>query len=171
MSARPIVTRPLAVFLVAVGVVVGVCALPRLLGADWQASVQRLADGDLEGFERKHLWQQVQEAGDAAPAADRMRVLAGAMAAVCRGDEAAYGRLTARLGPGSVPIGVDDGPALETAALGEPMLVLYLGGWLAEARGDRAAAGLAYRQVAAGAGAWGLPFLASLAQQALGRIG
>ena len=160
---------PLVVFLTAVAAVVGGgwWANQRLPGV--AEGVLWLADGDLDAEERRRVLGAV--VAGAQHSDDPEARWAGLMAAVALGDRAGYSAVAAPLlGPGATLKVVPKPMQRSMLHLGEPMLGNLARGLLAEVDGDRAAAGVAFRQVLAQGRFVAMPLAVELATAGLERL-
>jgi hypothetical protein len=167
-AARPVLSLPLVLFLVAVAAVVGLALRTRFPTPDLTGAVRMLADGDLDGTERTRMLARVVEQAAAAPApavADRW---AGLLAAVALGDRVAFQAALAQLG-GEAALQVPEPAARELLHLGDPMLGNVLTALSAGAVGDRELARQKWAQVQAQARLTARPFALELASAALQR--
>lgn len=164
-------TAPLVAFLAAVGAIVGYSLWTSTPRPDLDGSIRLLADGDLDGAERRRMLARVI---DLSAAADTPRgQCSGLLAAVAldRGD-ACTQRLE-RLGAVGGVAPVDRLPAApdrEWLDLGDPMLGNLLAAMAAEAAGDAAGARTKWSQVRAEARLVGNRCAGELAQAALARL-
>ena len=161
-----VLTWPLAVFLLAVALLVGRGLWARDWSPDLPRAIELLADGDLDGAERIAMLARVVEL---ARTSDGVRERwAGLLAAVALGDREGFAAARARL-PG-------DAPAVPSAAerdwldLGDPLLANVLAAFAAEAAGERSEAKLRWEQVAAQARLAARPFAGELARAGVQRV-
>ena len=168
MARERVLTRPLLWFLALVAGLLLRGLDDRLGPCSATEVLQALADGDLEGAQRRELLAAVEAM--ARVSRDRGMRLCGAMAAVALDDEAGYAARTAALGSGPMPVQADDaGPALDRASLGDPVLAALLQAMLAEASGDPSAAER-YAQVEASSRLFHMPLARRLAKAGRERL-
>ncbi|MBL9076176.1 MAG: hypothetical protein JNL08_01650 [Planctomycetes bacterium] len=151
-SAHPaprerVLTLPLVLFLLAVAAVLAIGIVPRLQRPAPADAIRLLADGDLDGDERRAVLDVL--AVDGRGSADLGERWAAALAAVALGDRAALTAALQTLGGGEVPSPAPPVDAREWLGLGDPLLQNVLGAWLAEAAGDAAGAAVHWRRAAA----------------------
>lgn len=167
MAPGRLLTRPLLVFLVLVAAVLLRAGHERLGSVPPSVAIQRLADGDLEGSERRELLRGLLAAGDLGgdPAARRTAVLA----AIALDDAATYARLAGEGPPfGAEDFAPDALPPLH--GLGDPVVAALLAAMGDEAAERAAAARRRYRQVAAQSRLAGMQLAGRLAQAGLARL-
>ncbi len=154
-------TLPLTGFLVAVTVIVGSGLRSMYPSPDVDGAILLLADGDLDGDERRRMLRiTIEGALHSQSVAHRW---AGLLAAVVLEDRAAYQALLAPLGTGPVPTVVPAESDRELLHLGDAMLGNLLLAMIAEAAGDRPGALHRWRQVAAQSRLTARSFAAELA--------
>lgn len=165
---RPrILTPALAVFLAAVVTIDLVALLVRSIPPSPEEAVRLLADGDLDGEERRWVMQGLMRAGG--DSADVGRRWGALIAAVALEDRAGFAAQVAALGGVG---GTMSTPPIEARAfldLGDPMLGNVAQALLAEAAGDRAAAHRRWQQVDTQCRLMVRPFAAELAADGLRR--
>jgi hypothetical protein len=161
-----VLTLPLAVFLLAVALLVGGGLWSREWSPDLPRAIELLADGDLDGAERTATLARVVEL---ARASEGLRERwAGLLAAVALGDREAFAAARARL-PGDAPA-VPDAADREWLDLGDPLLANALAAFAAEAAGRRDEARLRWQQVSAQARLSARPFAGELAAAGVQRV-
>jgi hypothetical protein len=130
-SARPerLFTVPAVAFLLLVAALVASGLWQRASAPDLTAACRLLADGDLDGDERKAMLRRIQVL--AAGANDATAKWAAHLAAIALEDREAYAASVP--GPGELPAAGDR----ELLHLGDPMLGNVLAAGVAEAAGDR----------------------------------
>lgn len=162
-----LLTPALAAFLLLVAVALGVGLWPRLVRPDLDQTVLLLADGDLDGDERR---QALRGLVDRAPeAAGRRQQWAVLLAAVALGDAAGYAAARAALGPAHAPPPLPAPGERELLHLGCDLLRNVLAAFAAEADGDRVEARRRWTQVAAQSRLSARPFPGELAAEGLRR--
>lgn len=169
MAAERLLTRPLTAFLIGVALLVGYGLLGRLWPVSLAHAVAELQDGDPDADERVALLRRVLALGPAA--ATPVAHLQAAMAAVALGDEAAFQQVAAALGGEALERVAVEVAASAEAALGDVVLANLLQAIVAERRGDRAAAAVAYGRVVAQGRLWGMPLAGRLALAGARRVG
>lgn len=155
-----LLTAPLVVFLLMVSAIVAGSWSARLVPGDFPTTLRELADGDLDGAERRVALLRLRElaAGAAGPTAP----WAAWLAAIALGEP----------GLGSMP--PPTGPAADDVRwlhLGDALLRAVADAGLAELAGDRGAAVAHWRQVAAQARLGRQAVAGDLAAAALQRLG
>lgn len=140
-----LLTLPLILFLGGVLLVLGY-ALQRVLARPTPAQlIALLGDGDLDASERQPALRQLL-AGRSGTTTERW---AAALAAVALEDREGLAATIAALDGGDVPKMLPPKEEREFLGLGDPLLQNLLAAWLAEAAGEREAALVAWRQLAA----------------------
>jgi hypothetical protein len=158
---------PLALFLAAVGVVIGLSLRSRYPTPDLPGAILLLADGDLDGGERTRMLQRVLAlTADATAVPDRWARL---LAAIALADRSAVAATRSGLG-GDPPTLVPAANERELLHLGDPMLGNVLAAAVAEVAGDRPLARAKWSQVAAQSRLTARPFAGELAAAALQRL-
>lgn len=142
---EPVLTPALVVFLAFVAALVGQGLWSREWRPDLARAIELLADGDLDGGERKAMLARTVELARNAPGL-RER-WAGLLAAVGLGDRDAFAAARAQL-PGDPPE-VPAAGEREFLDLGDPLLANVLAAFVAEAASDRAEANRRWQQVRA----------------------
>ena len=130
--------------------------------------VRSLADGDLDGEERRRVLAAV--LASALASSESTDRWSGMLAAIALGDRAGYAAARAPLGPGPTPTVVPKSSERSMLHLGDPTLGNLAKAMIAEAEGDRATALSTWRQVQAQCGLFASPFALELAQAALQRL-
>jgi hypothetical protein len=168
-APRPerLLTLPLGLFLAGVLALLGSALLQTLSRPDPASAVRLLADGDLDGAERRRVLRQLLAVGVHSQAtADRW---AAALAAVALDDRAGLAAATSALGGGAVPNPLPDAPARELLHLGDPYLRNLLAAWVAEASGQPQVALVHWQQLAAQCRFAPRPLAAELAAAGIAR--
>jgi hypothetical protein len=168
MGSERVVTPALGVFLAVVGGVMLAALDSRLRRPQLATALDLLADGDLEGIERRKLLQAVLAEGRSRP--ERPARLAAAMAAVQLGDGPAFERLAAGLAEGGEPLRAEDLASAERFLAVEPVLGHLCAGMLAADRGDRTAAREAFVAAASAAALWDMPVAKAVALAGVERL-
>ncbi len=167
---RPrILTPALAVFLAAVVTIDLVALVVRSIPPSPEEAVRLLADGDLDGAERRRVMQVLVRAG--AEPADVGRRWAAMLAAVALEDRAAFADQVAALGGIGSAMKAPPAEVRVFLDLGDPMLGNLAQALLAEAESDRAAAHRRWQQVDTQCRLMVRPFAAELAAEGLRRTG
>lgn len=162
-----LLTPALGAFLLLVALAVGAGLWPQLVRRDLDQVVLLLADGDLDGDERRRALQDlVDRAPEAAGLRQQWAVL---LAAVALGDAAGYAAARVALGPAEAPAPLPSPGERELLHLGSGLLRNVLAGFAAEADGDRAEARRRWAQVAAQSRLAAQPFPGELAAEGLRR--
>lgn len=171
MSVERLGSKGLLVAALLAAVVLGSAAFARLRPLDFATCRQQLADGDLEGEERRDRLTRLRAAADPARPVER---LAAALAAVALEDLPAF---FAQRGAadGSLPVSAQDvagldAAALDTAAFGDDVLRRLLDAFCLEARGDRDAARARYAEVQQSARLYRMAAAGELCAQGLARL-
>ncbi|MBM4062319.1 MAG: hypothetical protein FJ265_14655 [Planctomycetes bacterium] len=168
VRAERVFRPPLVAFLLAVLSLLGYAAWARFWTPDVAEAVRWLADGDLDGAERRRaLGAALQGALRSADPGDRW---VGLLAAVALGDRPGYAAAKAPLGDGPVPSVAPPAPLREWLHLGDPLLGNVGRALLAEIEGDRAGAVRTWGQVRAQCRLVEAPFALELAEAALQRL-
>ena len=158
---------PLALFLAAVGLVVGLSLRSRYPTPDLPGAILLLADGDLDGSERTRMLQRVLTlTTDATAVPERWARL---LAAIALADQAVVAATRSGLG-GDPPTMVPAANERELLHLGDPMLGNVLAAAVAEVDADRPLARRKWSQVAAQSRLTARPFAGELAAAALQRL-
>lgn len=166
-KAERILTRPLLTFLLLVGAGVSVGLWHKYPRPDTRGTAVLLADGDLDGPERRRQLARLVALADAAPSDVDAQWL-GSLAAVRLEDRAAFVRFGTRL----APTGGAATPSAELRAvlgLGDPLLANVALARLAELAGDQTSARRHWQQVAEQCRLQTCPLAAELAAAALAK--
>lgn len=142
-----ILTLPLVLFLVAVALIVGFGLRSKYPTPDMDGAISMLADGDLDGKERRRMLQITLDG--ALQSQSVTHRWAGMLAAVALDDRTSYATLLARLGSGPMPTAVPAEADRELLHLGDPLLGNLMQAMIAETAGDLPRSGPIWRQVAA----------------------
>ena len=162
-----ILTPPLVLFLVVVALIVGFGLRSKYPTPDVDGAILLLADGDLDGDERRRMLQILRDR--ALESQSMAHAWAGMLAAVALEDRAGYATLLARLGNGPMPSAVPAEVDRELLHLGDPLLGNLVRAMIAEAAGDLKRSGPLWRQVAVQSKLYFRPFAAELAEAAAQR--
>ncbi|HZN40319.1 MAG TPA: hypothetical protein VFD82_16050 [Planctomycetota bacterium] len=141
-----ILTRPLVLFLVAVALIVGFGLRSKYPTPDMDGAILMLADGDLDGKERRRMLQITLDG--ALQSQSVTHRWAGMLAAVALEDRTSYATLLARLGSGPMPTAVPAEADRELLHLGDPLLGNLMQAMIAETAGDLPRSGPIWRQIA-----------------------
>lgn len=163
-----VLTWPLAGFLLLVAAAVGLGWLQNHPRPDLPAAVRLLADGDLDGAERKRVLAGI--VASAATAEGPMATWAVLLAAIALEDRAAYAAALARLGGGPSPANVPSAAERGLLHLGDPLLGDVLAGGVAEAAGAFPEARQRWQRVAVQSQLTRRVFAQELATAALARL-
>lgn len=126
-----ILTRPLVLFLIGVATIVGFGLRSKYPTPDVDGAILLLADGDLDGKERRRMLQITLDG--ALESKSVTHSWAGLLAAVALEDRTSYATLLARLGGGPVPTAVPAEADRELLHLGDPLLGNLMQAMVAEA--------------------------------------
>ncbi|HEU4418730.1 MAG TPA: hypothetical protein VFT55_07300 [Planctomycetota bacterium] len=162
-----ILTPPLVLFLIGVATIVGAGLRSKYPTPDVDGSILLLADGDLDGKERRRMLQITLDG--ALESKSVTHSWAGLLAAVALEDRTGYATLLARLGGGPVPTAVPAEADRELLHLGDPLLGNLMQAMIAEAAGDKTRSQRIWRQVAVECRLCGRTFAAELAEAAAKR--
>jgi hypothetical protein len=162
-------TPALVVFLGIVALALGFAAWQRWPCPDLHGAVVMLADGDLDGDERRRMLRRVvADARQATGVTDRW---AGLLAAVALADEPAWRELLRTFGSDALPREVPPPGEREFLHLGDRMLGSVLAAAVTEAAGEREAAIAAWTVAQAQATLAAQPFARQIAAASLARLG
>jgi hypothetical protein len=170
-DARPrerVFTPALLVFLAAVAVYVGLGVRAKYPKPGVDGAVRLLADGDLDGDERRRMLRRTVDGALASEAVAHR--WAGLLAAVALEDRAAYAQLLAALGAGEVPSQVPAEAERELLDLGDPLLGNLLHAMIAETAHDHEGSLKLWRRTAVQSRLSGNAFAAELATAGIRRL-
>jgi hypothetical protein len=161
MGRERVLTPVLGVFLSLVGGVMLSALDSRWRRPDLASALALLADGDLEGVERRRILGIVLAEGRGRQ--ERPPRVAAAAAALLLGDQSAFDYLAARLAEGGACLRSGDLVAVERLVAAEPVLTHLFAGIAAEGRGERVAAHAAFDRAATAAELWNMPLAKAVA--------
>lgn len=163
---RRVLTWPLAGFLGLVALVVGIAAWRTFRSPSPLQARLALADGDLDGDERRVALRVLVEAG--AGATEPAAAWAAWLAAVALDDRAAFGALAGSAG-GERPPGLPAAADRDGLGLGDPLVALLARAWIAEAESRQGDAARLWGEVQIGCELVDRPLLAELAGRGITR--
>ncbi|MBX3463185.1 MAG: hypothetical protein KF830_08435 [Planctomycetes bacterium] len=141
-----VLTLPLALLLLTAFGLLAQALHRRLAQPDAATAIALLADGDLDGAERRQVMQRLVAVGSRSERIGER--WAAALAAVALGDRAAWAAAAKELGGGEVPQALPPATERDLLPLGEPMLRNLAAAWLAEASGAPQEALVHWRRLA-----------------------